>query len=113
CKDLAAASLYQAQKDSSLSSLIEILADQYLAKKTKPKAEISPAKTKTKTKTRDTKNAVMLTTKTVSETERVIKSRVNKTLTPKTRKVVLSRDLCCQFKDQKQVGNADRLMPLR
>ncbi|MGZ3794137.1 MAG: HNH endonuclease signature motif containing protein, partial [Bdellovibrio sp.] len=41
------------------------------------------------------------TTKTVSETERVIKSRVNKTLTPKTRKAVLSRDLCCQFKDQK------------
>ncbi|MGZ3844053.1 MAG: HNH endonuclease [Bdellovibrio sp.] len=40
-------------------------------------------------------------TKTISETERVIKSRVNKTLTPKTRKAVFSRDLCCQFKDQK------------
>ncbi|MGZ3769172.1 MAG: HNH endonuclease [Bdellovibrio sp.] len=43
----------------------------------------------------------MLATKTVSETERVIKSRVNKTLTPKTRKAVFSRDLCRQFKDQK------------
>ncbi|MGZ3841216.1 MAG: HNH endonuclease [Bdellovibrio sp.] len=103
CKDLAAVSLFQVYKDSSLGSLIEALADQYLAKKIKPKAEISPAKTKieTKTKTRDTKNAVMLVTKTVSETERVIKKRVNKTLTPKTRKAVLSRDLCCQFKDQR------------
>ncbi|MGZ3772045.1 MAG: hypothetical protein ACXVCW_20485, partial [Bdellovibrio sp.] len=93
CKDLAAVSLFQVYKDSSLGSLIEALADQYLAKKIKPKADISPAKTKT----RDTKNAVMLATKTVSETERVVKSRVNKTLTPKTRKAVLSRDLCCQF----------------
>ncbi|MGZ3768291.1 MAG: HNH endonuclease [Bdellovibrio sp.] len=101
CKDLAAASLYKEQKDSSLGSLIEALADQYLAKKMKPKADISPAKTKTKTKTRDTKNAVILATKTVSETERVIKSRVNNTLTPKTRKAILSRDLCCQFKDRK------------
>ncbi|MGZ3843036.1 MAG: HNH endonuclease [Bdellovibrio sp.] len=97
CKDLAAASLYQAQKDSSLGSLIEALADQYLAKKIKPEVDISPAKTKNT----DTKNAVMLVAKTVSETERVIKSRVNKTLTPKTRKAVLSRDLCCQFRDQK------------
>ncbi|MGZ3792766.1 MAG: HNH endonuclease [Bdellovibrio sp.] len=97
CKDLAAVSLFQVYKDSSLGSLIEALADQYLAKKIKPKADISPAKTKT----RDTKNAVMLATKTVSETERVVKSRVNKTLTPKTRKAVLSRDLCCQFTDQK------------
>ncbi|MGZ3827053.1 MAG: HNH endonuclease [Bdellovibrio sp.] len=97
CKDIAAALLFQNQKDSSLSSLIEALADQYLAKKIKPKAEIAPAKTKT----RDTKNAVMLATKTVSETERVINNRVNKTLTPKTRKAVLSRDLCCQFKDRK------------
>ncbi|MGZ3818735.1 MAG: hypothetical protein ACXWRZ_18885 [Bdellovibrio sp.] len=64
CKDLAAVSLFQVYKDSSLGSLIEALADQYLAKKIKPKAEISPAKTKieTKTKTRDTKNAVMLVT---------------------------------------------------
>ncbi|MGZ3802543.1 MAG: DUF222 domain-containing protein, partial [Bdellovibrio sp.] len=99
CKDLAVASLYQAQKDSSLSSVIEALADQYLAKKIKPKADISHAKTKTKNT--DTKNAVKLATETVSETERVIKSRVNKTLTPKTRKAVLSRDLCCQFKDHK------------
>ncbi|MGZ3843911.1 MAG: HNH endonuclease [Bdellovibrio sp.] len=97
CKDLAAASLYQAQKDSSLGSVIEALADQYLAKKIKPEADISAREIKTT----GTKNAVKRTTKTVSETERVIKSRVNKTLTPKTRKAVLSRDLCCQFKDQK------------
>ncbi|MGZ3844193.1 MAG: HNH endonuclease [Bdellovibrio sp.] len=97
CKDLAAASLYKEQKDSSLGSLIEALADQYLANKIRPEADISPAKTKNT----DTKNAVMLVAKTVLETERVIKSRVNKTLTPKTRKAVLSRDLCCQFKDQK------------
>ncbi|MGZ3799932.1 MAG: HNH endonuclease [Bdellovibrio sp.] len=105
CKDLAAGSLYQAKKDSSLSSLIEILADQYLAKKMKPETDI-PTKTKTKTKTTNPKNRVKFTAKTVSETERVIKNRVNKTLTPKTltpktRKAVLSRDLCCQFKDQK------------
>ncbi|MGZ3782872.1 MAG: HNH endonuclease [Pseudobdellovibrionaceae bacterium] len=102
CKDLAAASLFQVNKDFSLGSLIEALADQYLAKKIKPEADISPAKTKTKntdTKNADTKNEAKLTTKTVSETERVIKNRVNKTLTPKTRKAVLSRDLCCQFKD--------------
>ncbi|MGZ3782867.1 MAG: hypothetical protein ACXVCY_19645 [Pseudobdellovibrionaceae bacterium] len=97
CKDLAAASLFQNQKDSSLGSLIEALADQYLAKKIKPEVDIFPAKTKTT----DTKSAAKLTTKTVSETGRVIKNRVNKTLTPKTRKAVLSRDLCCQFKDQK------------
>ncbi|MGZ3794700.1 MAG: HNH endonuclease, partial [Bdellovibrio sp.] len=100
CKDLAAASLFQNQKDSSLGSLIEALADQYLAKKIKPETDTS-TKINTNTNTRDTKIGVKVTTETVSETERVIKSRVNKTLTPKTRKAVLSRDLCCQFKDQK------------
>ncbi|MGZ3770126.1 MAG: HNH endonuclease, partial [Bdellovibrio sp.] len=100
CKDLAAASLHQLQKDSSLGSLIEALADQYLAKKIKQEVDISPAK-KIKTKNTDTKNGVKVITKTISETERIIKSRVNKTLTPKTRKAVLSRDLCCQFKDHK------------
>ncbi|MGZ3793194.1 MAG: HNH endonuclease, partial [Bdellovibrio sp.] len=97
CKDLAAASLFQNQKESSLGSVIEALADQYLAKKIKPEADISARETKTT----GTKNAVKRTTEAVSETDRVIKSRVNKTLTPKTRKAVLSRDLCCQFKDKK------------
>ncbi|MGZ3794563.1 MAG: HNH endonuclease, partial [Bdellovibrio sp.] len=102
CKDLAVASLYKYQKESSLGSLIEVLADQYLAKKIKPEVD-TPTKTKTqtKTKTTGTENGVKFTTKTVSETERVKKSRVNKTLTPKTRKAVLSRDLCCQFKNKK------------
>ncbi|MGZ3771263.1 MAG: HNH endonuclease [Bdellovibrio sp.] len=115
CKDLAAASLFQVQKDSSLGSLIEALSDQYLAKKIKPEAHVSSEQTKTETrtqaqtqtkiqtqtKTTSTKNGVKVTAKTVSETERVIKIPVNKTLTPKTRKAVLSRDLCCQFKDHK------------
>ncbi|MGZ3771238.1 MAG: HNH endonuclease [Bdellovibrio sp.] len=98
CKDLATASLYQLQKDSSLGSVIETLADQYLAKKMRPETETP---TNTNTKNTDTKNVVKLATKTISETERVIKSRVNKSLTPKIRKAVLSRDLCCQFKDSK------------
>ncbi|MGZ3794006.1 MAG: HNH endonuclease, partial [Bdellovibrio sp.] len=96
CKDQAAALLFQNQKDGSLGSLIEALADQYLAKKIKSEVD-----TPTKTKNTGTKNGVKFTAKTVSETERVIKSRVNKTLTPKTRNAVLSRDLCCQFKDRK------------
>ncbi|MGZ3771096.1 MAG: HNH endonuclease, partial [Bdellovibrio sp.] len=100
CKDLAAALLFQNQKDSSLGSLIEALADQYLAKKIRPEAD-TPTKTKVKIKTTCTKNEVKFTAETVSETERVVKSRGNKTLTAKTRKAVLSRDLCCQFKDQK------------
>ncbi|MGZ3843700.1 MAG: HNH endonuclease, partial [Bdellovibrio sp.] len=103
CKDMAAASLFQNQKDSSLGSLIEALADQYLAKKIKPEADVSFAKAQiqTQAKTTGTKNGVNFTAKTVSETERVIKIPVNKTLTPKTRKAVFSRDLCCQFKDHK------------
>ncbi|MGZ3826153.1 MAG: HNH endonuclease [Bdellovibrio sp.] len=103
CKDLAAASLFQSQKDSSLGSLIEVLCDHYLVKKIKPEADVSSAQTQRQTqrqtKTTGTKNGVKFTAKTVSETERVKKSRFNKTLTPKTRKAVLSRDLCCQFKD--------------
>ncbi|MGZ3802330.1 MAG: HNH endonuclease [Bdellovibrio sp.] len=52
--DLAPAALYQVQKDSSLSSLIEALADQYLAKKIKPELKSLLQKQKTGRQCRST-----------------------------------------------------------
>lgn len=79
CQGLAAHKIQQDQMGFSLASVIEVLADKYIADKTEPKK-------KTVQKTDFNANAC---------------TKVNKTLTPKTKIEILKRDQCCQFKDEK------------
>ena len=75
CKDFAAAIVHQASCDSSMASLIEVLTDQFLRKQS-VKAIAAPA------------------------TECDMNSaKENKSVTPKTRSLVITRDQHCQFID--------------
>jgi hypothetical protein len=78
CKDLAAHTLSQNNQDSSWASVLEVVANSYLAKKKELKTEgnnkLNPVTTAS-----------------------VVK--VNKTLTPKVKRQVYRRDQCCQYKD--------------
>lgn len=77
CRDLLSHQIQQQHGNHTLASVIEILADLYLQKKisannSKPTADSS-----------------------------IQNAKINKTLTPKTKREVLERDQCCQFKDPK------------
>ncbi|WP_374074244.1 HNH endonuclease [Bdellovibrio bacteriovorus] len=126
CKDLAAHLLEQRHLDSSWASLFEVLADQYLQKKMGTNRETSSERT-----TKDEMNGKKIFTpgKTVSvinsknrssshcrtgtdvrndntkrdknENKESNINKANKTLTPKTRQIILKRDTCCQYRDPK------------
>jgi hypothetical protein len=81
CRDLSAHQLQQEHKNHTLASVIEILADLYLKKKTVIVADSTMIG-------EVSKNALR-------------KTHTYKTLTPKTKREVLARDKCCQFKDPK------------
>ena len=92
CRDLAAHLMKQNNSDSSWASVLEVLADSYLSKKQASKVE--PA---TQNKISDQTMPDLTVPKkitTVSASHRHIK-----TLTVKTRKAILQRDLCCQYQD--------------
>ncbi len=85
CKDLASHLLQQNKKESSWASLIEVLSDQYLSQK---RASIKNQKSTTASETECVNKEVSLKTECV-----------DRSLTPKTRRKILARDKCCQFKD--------------
>jgi len=80
CRDLSSHQLQQENKNHTIASVIEMLADLYL-KKNMGSAESEPT-------------SEILATPIESK-------RHNKTLTPKTRRAVFARDKCCQFRDPK------------
>ncbi|MFS4461256.1 HNH endonuclease signature motif containing protein [Bdellovibrio sp. HCB2-146] len=86
CQDLAAHKIQQERMDFSLASVVEILADTYLAGKTHTNSR--QANSSNIQKEEEQKASASL-------------ERVNKTLTPKTKKEVLNRDQCCQYRDLK------------
>lgn len=119
CKDLSAHLVHQNHKDSSWASLIEVLADQYLNLKNKAnlggnkKSEITPMcsskgerlqsdfsgvesslETTEKMRTRAESETSTSEITTLSETQRISKS-----ISPKTRRDILTRDRCCQYRD--------------
>lgn len=84
CQDHAAHKIRQNGMDYSLASVIEVLADRYLAEK-------APA-------TEEYKDADQ--SENQNESIQIKKGdKLNKTLTPKTRQQILKRDQCCQFRD--------------
>ncbi|WP_295899846.1 HNH endonuclease signature motif containing protein [uncultured Bdellovibrio sp.] len=102
CKDLAAHLLEQNHKDSSWASLFELLADQYLQKTFRKShtenSKVETSKEDTATDVNSHDNAAQTNSATLSRTDAVVNDW-NKTLTPKTRKLILKRDTCCQYRD--------------
>ncbi|WP_374075025.1 HNH endonuclease [Bdellovibrio bacteriovorus] len=93
CKDLAAHLLEQKHMDSSWASLFEVLADQYLQKKTGTSSKtLTPCRTTADVKANNNDN---------NENKEYSVNISNKTLTPKTRQMILKRDTCCQYQDPK------------
>lgn len=113
CKDLAAHSLLSESSDISLAAVIERLANHYLSQKTKPSAaEEIQDRSMLKDWKRGTDTSIPRTSekvvnklggksgrKTAKNNEPEKPKSTNKTLTPKTRKEILARDKCCQYKD--------------
>lgn len=86
CRDLAAHLLEQNHRDTSWTSVFEVLADQFLDKRSSRKSL--------------QKDADLVGVDT-NETTASESRRINKTLTIKTRKTIFHRDSCCQYKDPK------------
>ncbi|WP_374079163.1 HNH endonuclease [Bdellovibrio bacteriovorus] len=96
CKDLAAHLLEQNHLDSSWASLFEVLADQYLQKRTGISSKtLTPCRT-----TADVESDNNAKNDKNKNKENNI-NNFNKTLTPKTRQMILKRDTCCQYRDPK------------
>ena len=92
CQELASHQVHKMADGHSISSIIEILADCYLK---------LPARLKNDDKLIDDTRKVAKPTIPMRD---VVESsdpsqKVNKTLTPKTRREILNRDKCCQYKD--------------
>ncbi|HWU44617.1 MAG TPA: HNH endonuclease signature motif containing protein, partial [Bdellovibrio sp.] len=116
CKDLASHTLLQQQGDVSMNALFEFLADQYLETVPSKKRETTNSKiTSSKiasSKVADSKNgenakvtsALALSCSenfgTMKSEEKLEDRRKLKTLTPKTRREILRRDQCCQYRDK-------------
>ena len=97
CKDLAAHLLEQRKMNTSLASVLEVVMDQFL-KERGCGAEAE------KKKTAQAKGA--------SQAKSTSKMEVNKTLTAKTKSIILKRDLCCQYTDpltNKKCGSTFKL----
>ncbi|MNS80035.1 HNH endonuclease [compost metagenome] len=91
CRDLASHQLQQDHKNHTLESVIEILADAFLSVNGES-VDDGP-----EGKSHAPRSAIVST----SETDPTESRKLNKTLTPKTRREVLARDKCCQFTDPK------------
>ncbi len=118
CRDLAAHLLEKNNSDSSWASVFEVLADQYLAKRgAKKNLSINSAGTEEVfedlgkrlhlegANSESTFNSTSESHKnseneqTSEQTSASVAHRHNKTLTAKTRRAILQRDSCCQYKD--------------
>ncbi|XGC81115.1 HNH endonuclease [Bdellovibrio bacteriovorus] len=89
CKDLAAHLLLQEGGSTSIAEVIEFLADQYLDKKIRKSTQAKPLN---KEDENHSKPAMITTDAVVAE---------NKSVTPKTRRLIIERDKCCQYVDKK------------
>lgn len=94
CKDLASHSLQQKHKDFSWASVFEELADQYFSNKS---GRSSNAITNANARSFSYGNTDAVAR--ASSNTDAATGRINKTLTPKTRRSVLLRDQCCQYRD--------------
>lgn len=138
CRDLAAHLLEQNQSDTSWASVFEVLAEQFLAKKSFSKKQVcgkrfisesqatSSARASERLDESIVQSEMNLSVDCVvqyakqSQSQSQLKSEsnlrkelvplftsgselrcANKTLTEKTRKIILQRDVCCQYKDSK------------
>ncbi|MNL44581.1 hypothetical protein D3C87_1671660 [compost metagenome] len=85
CQGLAAHKIRQNNMDYSLASVIEVLADRYLAEKMPATGEYNDADQ---------------CKEQVNDSIQISKGdKLNKTMTSRTRHQVLKRDQCCQYKD--------------
>ena len=85
CRDKASHTLSQRNKSFNLGEVFEVVMDQYL------KMQNSPPKL----------DKILADKAKQKENSTAAPKRDNKTLTPKTRREVIRRDGCCQFKDPK------------
>lgn len=85
CRDLASQKIQQERMDQTLASVIEVLADLYLKSKT--------------TGSLKEKSAVERVVAGLVVTSAVEFKPANKTITPLTRRLILQRDKCCQYRD--------------
>lgn len=84
CKNLGAQKLLK-KKDLTLASVIELISDRYLEKKEGQKTNPPPKRFRKESKK-----------KRLNSTQEM---RINKTLTPKTRRLILQKDKSCQYRD--------------
>ena len=98
CRDKASHTLSQRNKSFNLGEVFEIVMDQYLKMHNSPPKLDKKLKDEVKQANEfvDPKKDAKL-----KENSTLMPKRDNKTLTPKTRRLVLQRDGCCQFKDPK------------
>lgn len=92
CREHAAHKLQQENMPHSMESMLKILTDYYIKGN-----KLDEQPTEIKTLARSAK-PVIASSKEVPKA--IVLVRVNKTLTPKTRRAVLNRDKCCQFKNK-------------
>ena len=110
CKDLAAHTLLSENGDVSMASVIGFLCDNYL----KPTKNSVSSKVNSLASTQSTNESRKILAKSgQAESDNVIKTatgsksseykdvhfKVNKTITPKIRREIIKRDICCQFKN--------------
>ncbi|HWU44888.1 MAG TPA: HNH endonuclease signature motif containing protein [Bdellovibrio sp.] len=110
CKDLASHALLQQQSDVSMNALFEFLADEYLDKTEPIENKITDSKfTNSKnTGSRNGEKVQVTSALALSCGENFdqnsgrtnTKSKILKTLTPKTRQEIFRRDRCCQYVDK-------------
>jgi hypothetical protein len=91
CREHAAHKLQQENRPHTIESMLKILTDYYIKGN---KLDEQPTKPKTPVRSAEILNESPGKCKT-----RVL-VKVNKTLTPRTRREVLNRDKCCQFKNK-------------
>jgi hypothetical protein len=94
CKNLAAHILLQ-QKDTGMNAVLDVLMKSYLDEHKSTSVQ-EPISEQASTQTTEQKPWRVPKPHAISASETV---RINKTLTPKTRKIVLNKHQCCQYKD--------------
>ncbi|HEY1078582.1 MAG TPA: HNH endonuclease signature motif containing protein [Bdellovibrio sp.] len=95
CKDLAAHALLSKNGDVSMASVIGFLCENYL----KLKKNSESSKKNNVAPNPSTKASFKPTVKSIKAESDSGNLKINKTMTPKTRKEIIKRDICCQFKD--------------
>lgn len=109
CRDLASQKIQQERMGQSLASVIEVLADLYLKMKLsgtkKGVLQIDEPKVeelrKDNSKIKQAKGEASEIEKSKVGLTMIKQVRVNRTITPLTRRLILQRDQCCQYQDPK------------